>query len=567
MIKNVIIILTLTIFLTIVASCSQSDKDIITPSEQQTASMVVNDGTLCTGLWQVSIDKSTSKVDVVQLRTADKMINVLKFMEPPALTSMDIDWPDLNIDVPNNTIDIGIILSHPIPSPRFTGFDVRGVCFGPDVANADGWTIAMSPEFFSNVPFGYKDGLLGVPDSTANYEGLAGYKYYCNALHEDNLLSDYYSNPINLGNRGAFSAHESIQRNYHLDWNDVDHDMLVFNYAIYANYDNPTGGPPIDLDDFDMNTANSAEAFCIAVTETANSLYYSDGVGGGAISLKVEAWDWQNDIKNTRIESVDSSAIPGQIIADALPGSTAYSHIYEFNGIAATPTSEGDLDILVTVTDAKTFGEVWFLDLLDSSHALYDVNVYNCYIHTAKVQADKPQIYFTSFEASENEAVNWSKDSYYWVCHWFDGQINSNNFNCSNYGESSLGTNSYARRTSGVNIPTGWDGPIELTLTHEWTRDPDEWTEPGSCYDACKVEYSTDGVEYFLLDFADHPYDADCSTFESGWTWNFPQRTDHADLTPLISADQTIWIRFDMHTEDDWDNDGPGWTIFEMLID
>jgi hypothetical protein len=246
---------------------------------------------MCFGLWQISIDPATGTGDIVQLRSADKIINVLGFMEPPPLTLMDLDWPNLVIADP--VIEVGVILTHPIAGDDvFTGFDVRGVCFGPRVANADGLTIIPGPDYFTGVPFGWQDGLLGAPDSVGSYEGLAGYKYFCDDLGATEDLVAFMSDTGNLDNRGSYGAGNTNQRDYILDWTGVTQPFFVFNYAIYANYDWPTGDPPIGLDNFDLTTANSAEAFACGVTEVANSLYYA-GSGGGAISLQLEVWDWQ----------------------------------------------------------------------------------------------------------------------------------------------------------------------------------------------------------------------------------------------------------------------------------
>ncbi len=382
-------ILYLVFILTLVfaISCSGGNGNVTAPGPIDRD--VVSDaqgGTLCMGLWQVVADKATGNVDVVQLRSADKVVNVLGFMEPPPLTSMDLDWDDLFIDWDNDLIDVGVILSHPIPDDVFTGFDVRGICFGPEVTNADGLTIVTGPEYFSGEPFGYMDGLLGAPDSFGNYTGLAGYKYFCGDLGEDDVVSDFFSDPANYALRGSFPAGGIVQRNYNLDWNGSGYDLLVFNYAIYANYDWPIGEEPWDVDDWSITAANSAEAFCASITETANSLWYSDSSGGGNISLQVEVWDWQGDITDVSIESLDGIVIPQTSFNATYPGTGLVStYMYDFIDVPANPTSMGDLDILITVTDAQTFAESWFLDLLSTDNDMYGEQIYNCFIHAATV--------------------------------------------------------------------------------------------------------------------------------------------------------------------------------------
>ena len=76
------------------------------------------------------------------------------------------------------------------------------------------------------MPFGYQDGLLGAPDSVGDYSGLAGYKYYCDDIGEDESLIDFFSDPANLATRGAFSSGEQIQRNFLLDWTNVEQDFI-----------------------------------------------------------------------------------------------------------------------------------------------------------------------------------------------------------------------------------------------------------------------------------------------------------------------------------------------------
>lgn len=402
-------ILYLVFILTLVfaISCSGGSGNVTAPGpvDRDVVSDAQNNGMLCVGLWQFVADKATGNVDLVQLRSADKILNVLGFMEPPPLTSMDLDWDDLVLDFDNSTANVGVILSHPIPDEVFSGFDVRGVCFGPKVTNADGLTILTGPEYFTGEPFGYLDGLLGAPDSYGHYVGLAGYKYFCGDIDEDDVLSDFFSDPVNYANRGMFSATEAgqIQRNYNLDWNNTGLDMLVFNYAIYANYDWPIGDEPWGLDNWAITAANSAEAFCLSATATANSLWFSEGSGGGEISLDIEIWDWQGDIFGVTIESVPSGVIAQTDYDSTSPNVGAFTtYMYEFLNVPGTPTSAGDLDILITVTDEKTFGECWFLDMLSTGNSMYDEKVFNCFIYTANVM-DCPAPTITAINPNSGE--------------------------------------------------------------------------------------------------------------------------------------------------------------------
>ena len=342
-------------------------------------------GTACLGFWQVTIDKNAGTIEAADMRTSDLMLNVLGFVEPPALSGMTIDFATLDIEDP--IIEVDVILTHPIPDAVFTGFDVRGVVFGPKVTNCDGMTIVPGPEFFTGVPFGYQDGLLGAPNSVGHYTGLAGYKYFCDGLGKDTDLVTFMSNPTNMAKRGMFSKNpQQNRRHYVLDWTGVTQGFFVFNYAIYANYNWPTGTEPIDVNDFEITTSNSQEAFAIKVTETANSLWASGGVGGGSISMDVEIWDWQGNITEVAVESDIPDIIPESFFDVFVGiGSTAHSYVYQFTDVPGSPTEPGDLDLLFTVTDPMTFGGSWFMTLLPTSNSKYDDLVYSVFPYTTTV--------------------------------------------------------------------------------------------------------------------------------------------------------------------------------------
>jgi hypothetical protein len=376
----------LVLILVLVISCSYRGGGSTVPSYDDTAAVEYDGNFACLGFWNVVIHED-GKVDLVDSRSTDLIVNVLQFLEPPPMTNLKVKFNTLVIDPINKVVEVDVVLTHPIPIPRYMGFDVRGVVFGPYVANADGFTIIPSPEFFTGVPFGYQDGILGTPDSVANFEGLAGYKYYCDGLGPDDDLVAFMFSGLGDKNRGRFSPGNSLTRHYVLEWGSTAYPFMVFNYAVYANYANPTGPPPIDIDDFPLTTSNSAEAFCANVFEFDNSLYFdtSSGTGGGSVSLMVDIWDWQGVVSNTTVESAE----PG-VMAPTLPdfwwsGEISYTVSYEFYDIPGSPTTTGDLDILVTAIDDVTFGDYWYAGLLDPGHPYYNENLYNCFIYTTTV--------------------------------------------------------------------------------------------------------------------------------------------------------------------------------------
>ncbi len=162
-----------------------------------------------------------------------------------------------------------------------------------------------------------------------------------------------------------------------------------------------------------------------------------------------------------------------------------------------------------------------------------------------------PQIYYTSFDASEGEATNWSKNAPYWDCNWFTGQINDDNSACNTYGTPHY----YAWRTAGIAVPGCWSGAIELAINHSCSKQE-------SYYDRSRVEWCLDGYSWQPLNFYDHAY-----AYHGWWEYSWSQRASHATLTSLVNPGQTIYIRFDSYSLDSWGNSATGWNITDMTID
>ena len=148
------------------------------------------------GLWQFTADPVNETLDAVQLRTSDMHLNALPFLEPPVLVYLSLE----NLEFNGNIIEADIGLRHPFSGlTEFTGFDVCGVLItngsvsgfndtdlmmpgdgDTRLLNPDGLTRWWNPSEFPVNPgtiYGYNDGLLGAPDSFADYNStLNGYK-------------------------------------------------------------------------------------------------------------------------------------------------------------------------------------------------------------------------------------------------------------------------------------------------------------------------------------------------------------------------------------------------------
>jgi len=278
--------LVLVLTMCFVISCSGND-DAPTSATGEREAVVTDSSHMLWGLWQFTADPVNETLDITQVRTGTMHINVLPFLEPPAFMYLSLESLKFNGDI----IETDIGIRHPfLGLTEFTGFDVCGILIsngfytgfddsdinyaGPGdtyLMNPDGHSRWWNPVEFpvnTGTIFGYNDGLLGAPDSLANYNStLNGYKYFCVDLTDpDTPLSE-----VTQANRGMFNAGQKNIRHYSIQ---LGTEGLVFNYAIDANWDFPEGPSPwIAPDDFGPN-ANRSEPWWIDVSETSNSLYY-----------------------------------------------------------------------------------------------------------------------------------------------------------------------------------------------------------------------------------------------------------------------------------------------------
>lgn len=164
------------------------------------------------------------------------------------------------------------------------------------------------------------------------------------------------------------------------------------------------------------------------------------------------------------------------------------------------------------------------------------------------------EIYFSTFDGTDDPASNWSKTSgVWWACNWFQGQICDSNAACTVYGTPHF----YAWRTAGFTIPDCWSGDIVLTINH--SCDKQEFY-----YDRSRVEFSTVSASgpWLALIFYDHPY-----TPDGWWEYGWSTRDSHANLHTYFNPGDTIYLRFDSYSLDSIGNSASGWHIYEMTID
>ena len=339
----------------LVCGCSGKAIGPITPDEPATSRIEQSSHNIW-GLWQGVINPHDQTLQFVQLRAGNFHLNALTFLEPPPLVNLTLESLKFN----GNIIDADIGLRHPfLGLTEFTGFDVCGIFItngsiagfndpalrvagkgDTRLLNPDGYSRWWNPAEFphGNTMLNYKDGLLGTPDSSADYNStINAYKYFC-----DDLAPNDPMGKVTLGKRGLFSAGQKNIRHYKIDMGDA----LIFNYAVDACWEFPQGSKPwVAPDDFGPN-ANRPEAWRVSITELENTLYNDGSNKGGDIKLLLDVYDWVNaGLNKVRVESPGNC--PMVESATPIDGGAGYS-TYEIEILDATP-AQGFINLLISV--------------------------------------------------------------------------------------------------------------------------------------------------------------------------------------------------------------------------
>lgn len=383
--NRLIALIVLSVVLLFVFGCSSGmDTALIFPAEKS-VDAVNSHG--CWGVWQFAADPEAGTLEMVPLRGSAMHLNAIVFLEPPALANLTLESLEFN----GNIIDVGIGLRHPfLGLTEFSGFDVCGILItngsvsGFDdsdivmagagdtrLLNPDGYSRWWNPDEFPNdgTMLGYKDGLLGAPDSLANYSGTVNaYKYFCDELDENDSLGD-----VDPEGRGLFSAGLKNIRHYTIE---IGPEGLVFNYAIDANWIFPSGASPWTAPDDFADEANRPEAWNIVVEEISNTLYNDGTTSGGELHMSIDVYDWFNaELNSLLVES------PGNFTAVAITtptgGGVGFS-TYTIDITGATPQAAGAMDILISVISEQEN----FQDFITG------VNTTAYFVHSADVSGE-----------------------------------------------------------------------------------------------------------------------------------------------------------------------------------
>ncbi|MFH1676810.1 MAG: PKD domain-containing protein, partial [bacterium] len=315
------------------------------------------------GLWECAADPDSGTLIFTPLRDVALHANVVKFLESGAVMKLKIS----NLSFDGMICDVDVSLTHPFPGLDFyTGFDVAGIFISkgttagfndPDInlagagdtrlLNADGLSRWWNPVEFplTKTIFGYNDGKLGQKQSVANFDcTLNGYKLFSNDLElNDDVLSlgptDYMT----------FSPGYTNARHYTIDFAGG----VIFNYAVDANWEPPSGSSPYEPADFPEG-AWRPEAWAFSITEVENSLWNELGDNGGDLSLIIDVWDHFNAGLNTITADSPGNFDPVTILTP-IGGGDGYS-TYQIDIVDATP-SPNSIDLLISAeSEIENYG-------------------------------------------------------------------------------------------------------------------------------------------------------------------------------------------------------------------
>lgn len=360
----------------LIAGCSSGEIPT-TPSQQEINPSSNAQTHTCLGLWQFRIDPENESIEVVPLRGEQLHMNGLAFMEPPVGRSLSIDEV---VDMTSNEVTVDIRLNHPYPGMDFAcAFDVCGILIShgskyfplsdklyfPDegdvrLLNPDGYIRWWNPEEFPPNPTvphqGYVDGLLGKPNSVAEFDAtLNGYKYFSSDLADpESPLSE-----LDPSLRGAFVPGTSCVRRYQIAFSPGN---LVFNYAVDASWARPTsGGPnPVIPDDFPYS-ANRPEPYRIEIQNLNNTLTYDpdSGMGEGMATMSVYVYDWHNADQNMVCAYAQNDELMGMCNPDPSDVGDGYA-VYDVELWPMMIEEAGDVDIWYSV-DSDVYDYQGFL--------------------------------------------------------------------------------------------------------------------------------------------------------------------------------------------------------------
>jgi hypothetical protein len=283
--QKYIIVILIGVFL---VGCSQGADSVTTPQAEPIRESKSIDNDWTWNQWMFSVDESHSVVEAVPMRTADKNLNVTRFVEKTPCTNC-LQLGKL-LPQGDGTYKLNVSLRHPYPNnPEFTGFDVRGVVIFPatrhwyaedlDLLNSDlmPWEEDELVPLYFSWPEDGGGALLNVEgysyyfwpgfDLGDGYQA-AIFKYqqgkYASSEYPDSTINPYLQ--FNDGSaRRIFKTSDYIKREYHLR---LPPGEFSFGYIVQASWVQPLVYPVTNPAEDFPPSANAEDVFIISFDQT-----------------------------------------------------------------------------------------------------------------------------------------------------------------------------------------------------------------------------------------------------------------------------------------------------------
>lgn len=346
--------------------------------------------------------------EVVPVRQVAEHLNIIRFLENGICTDcFKVVGSEPTID---GTYLIDVQVQHPLTSPDFTIFDVRGIMIfqGSKVfpASYENYLFTSNPSLGEGAlmnPDGYTT--LFNPATTGNGPGgIFGYekaKWASDAWPNSNLNGfKRHISPGTENTRNALYAATYAEAQYELKFSTGG---FVFGYAVDCSWAPPLTQPVQDpMVDFPPD-ANALEPWKIDITQEAVDQGLTDQ--GGALKLFIDIYDHQGR------ESHFAPTVECYELFDGLVTSVLFSDNEDHSTFEVTIQNnklapEGDYMCLIAVRDTE-----------DGNYSYYDLTGYqiiNVTVAEFSVQANNPPIaaaHADSYTPDPGQTVSFFDDS------------------------------------------------------------------------------------------------------------------------------------------------------------
>lgn len=296
------------------------DNQALTPTEQSVRETLGNrGGHHLLALVECTFDVETGTIDVNPLRSSAQHIDLIQLIPiycHPA--SACLDFVNLVIDEPNITIDLDLVVNHPIPFEMADCFDMRGIGI-----------------FKGNLSGGFSGGLIA--DQIQNADGYT--TNYDQAGYYNAYLNPFVAFNKDLPNR-IFEHLTETTAHVTAKFPSFDPEDSKFLYALDASWQDPELIDPEDP----LTDPNLPEPYQVNIlyADPISDQYLDEG------TVIVEAYDWQDNAAEAELQV---PALYGGIVAMNMVWSNEGRFLYYLNIVNDSAATADNYPLLVKVND------------------------------------------------------------------------------------------------------------------------------------------------------------------------------------------------------------------------